>query len=115
MAWQDMDVAQVNTGYQQEVSFQKEIELTAIGISDWIIIPDQIQLISVTVSFSGGAAGKMQTTTNLVHIVKTGNPVPIDWDFGVISEARSERCKPVTAMRAEQTSPGVMSVSMRAQ
>lgn len=115
MGWENMEVAQINTGYQRQVAFEKEINLTGVSVSNWIIIPDQIQKIDVTISFSGGATGKIQTSTDKVNVVKTGSPVLIDWPFGTVSENIARACKPVTAMRGVQETSGDMKLTMRTQ
>ena len=115
MAWQDMDVVPVNTGYQRDVCFQKEITLMEDGTSDWIVIPDQINDISVTISFTGGAAGKVQTTTDSLFVIKNGSPYPVDWPYGVVNYLFKDSCYPVSGMRIIQIGSGTMRMTMRAQ
>jgi hypothetical protein len=111
--YQDMNAAQVDYSIGQDRSWEKQIILKAVSISDWIIIPEKIKIIDVTVSFTGGASGKIQTSTDLVDTVKNGSPVPIDWPFGTVSSDQSRSCKPVTAMRAVQEAAGEMKLTMR--
>jgi hypothetical protein len=109
-----MNTAQTFYSIGQDRSWEKEIILNTLGESKWIIIPEKIKVIDVTVSFSGGASGKMQTTTDLVDRIKNGSPVIIDWPFGIVNSNISKSCKPVSAMRAVQASAGIMKITMRA-
>lgn len=112
---EDMNVSQTGYSIGQDRSFEKEIELSAPGNSNWINIPEKIFGISVTISFTGGASGKIQTSTDLIYTIQTGTPVPVDWPFGVVSETISKRCRPVSGMRAVQVAAGTMKVTMRGQ
>lgn len=110
---QDMNAAQVNYSIGQDRSWEKEIILKSVSNSEWVIIPEKIKIIDVTVSFTGGASGKIQTSTDLVDTVKNGSPVAIDWPFGTVNTDQSKSCKPVTAMRAVQETSGEMKLTMR--
>ncbi len=113
--WGNMDVAPVNTGYQRNVVFQKKITIENPGESKWILIPDQINCVDVTLSFSGGASGKMQTTTDEIIDIKNDNAVPVDWPFGTVEETFQAGCLPVSGIRAVQEGAGIMIVTVRAQ
>lgn len=110
-----MNTSQTGYSIGQARSWEYEINLNSPGESEWIIIPEKINTIDVTISFTGGATGKMQTSTDKVDIIENGSPVPIDWDFGIISDNRSEGCDPVAGIRAVQIAAGTMRVSIRAQ
>lgn len=115
MATQDFDVAQTGYSRGEPRAWEEKITLTSPGFSDWILIPEQVRGIAVTVDFTGGCSGRMETTTDKVYEVKTGNPNPIPWPFGYVSTERTEVCKPCTAIRAEQVGAGSMIVTMRPQ
>ena len=110
-----MNVVPVNNGNQGFTAWEHEISLIAPGNSAWVLIPDQINRIDVTLSFTGGSSGKMQTTTEKIDTIKNGLPIAIDWPFGSIDVSRSESCKPVSAIRAVQEAAGTMKVTIRAQ
>lgn len=110
-----MQAAQTGYSIGQDRSWEFEVNLEAAGESEWIIIPEKIKIISVTVSFTGGASGKVQTTTDRVDVVVNGSPVPIDWPFGVIDVNVSKSCRPVSGMRAVQVGTGTMKLTVRAQ
>ncbi len=110
-----MREAQILHGKGEWPSFEYEILLSAAGESDWVLIPDKIRSISVTLSFTGDASGKIQTTTDGVNTVKNGSPTECDWPFGEVNSISSQVCRPVTAMRAVMSGTGTLKVSMRAQ
>ena len=110
-----MNTAQPDYSIGQDRSWEAEINLSAPGNSEWVIIPEKIQKISVTVSFTSGATGKIQTTTAKVNTILNGSPVVIDWPYGVVSTNQSRVCMPVSGMRAVQIGSGTMKMTMRAQ
>lgn len=110
-----MNVAQINTGFQRTVAWEANIQLTSAGESDWIIVPDNVDGVQVQVSFTGGGSGKIQATLSPVATIKSGSPVPEDWDFGEVSTTIIESCEPVSALRAVQINAGAMTINMRAQ
>jgi len=110
-----MNATQTDYSLGQDRAWEKKIELSSPGESEWIIIPEKVKFIPVTVSFTGGATGKMQTSTDLVYDIKTGSPVPIDWPYGLVAINQTKVCLPVAGMRAVQVGTGTMKVTMRAQ
>lgn len=97
-----MNAAQTDYSIGQDRSWEAELNLDAPGNSEWVIIPEKISGISVTVSFTAGATGKMQTTTAKVDTILTGSPVAIDWPFGTVATNQSKVCRPCSGMRAVQ-------------
>lgn len=110
-----MQAAQTGYSLGQDRSWEFEINLSAAGFSEWVIIPEKIKGISVTASFTGGASGKVQTSTDPVAVVKTGSPIAIDWPFGEVDINMSKSCRPVSGMRAVQIGTGTMKLTLRAQ
>lgn len=110
-----MDVCGENTGDARKVAWEKEIDLAAPGNSDWLLIPDEVQGLSVTLSFSGGGSGKVQTTTDVLNTVKTGSPVTVDWPAGEVSSTTQDFCVPVTAIRLVQINAGTAKMTVRCQ
>lgn len=108
-----MKVAQRPYTLGPVAAFEDEINLNAPGESDWIIIPAIINVITVTVSFTGGASGKMQTTTDPND--NFSSAVSVDWPFGEKSETFSATCKPVSGLRAVQVGTGTMKITIRTQ
>lgn len=115
MGWRELNQAQILHGDEHWPSFEGEITLIAPGVSDWILIPDKIQNVSITLSFTAGASGKVQTTTDEVWTVKTGVPIAVDWPFGEVGNNRTEICNPVSGIRAVQIETGTMKVTLRGQ
>ena len=110
-----MGATQTDYSIGQERSYEYEINLDAPGNSDWIIIPERVRHISVTVTFESGATGKIQTTTDRVDTIRNGNPVAIDWPFGIVSTNQTKVCRPCSGIRAVQVGAGTMKVTLRAQ
>jgi hypothetical protein len=115
MSAQNFDVSQINTGDARKVAWEKEIDLVAPGNSDWLLVPDEVQGLTVTLSFTGGGSGKVQSTTDKVDTVKTGSPVAVDWPLGEVSSSTQDFCLPVTAIRAVQINAGTLKMTARAQ
>ena len=115
-AYIDMNVAPINRGDAKIVAWEYEDNLAAPGNGYSIIIPDEVQHLSLTASFSGGGTGKVQTTTSTLEVVKTGtNIVWVDWDNGTVAITTQNACYPVTAVRMVQIHAGTMKLEVRAQ
>ena len=110
-----MNAAQTEYSIGQDRSWEYEINMDTPGNSEWVIIPEKIRLISVTISFQGGASGKMQTSTDKVDTIKTGSPVSIDWPFGEVNTNQTKVCKPCSGIRAVQINTGIVKITLRAQ
>lgn len=115
MAWKKMLIAPVEQTINNSVAYEIEENLIAASNSDSILIPGGIQNIAVTISFTGGATGKVQTTTDKINTVKNGSPDWVDWDIGVVGATRQDVSVPVTAIRAVQVTPGTMKMTARVQ
>lgn len=121
MAYQKMKPAPINEGVQNEFSYEYEGVLSSVAAGDWILIPDGIYWgVSVTVSFTDSAQGKVQTTTDTINKIIANTAIPVDWPLGTVSANTSDGLiSPVSAIRANQTSvgggAGTMTITMRAQ
>lgn len=113
MGWQELKQAQVLSGDAKWPAWEGEIDLSAPGFSDWLLIPDKIQNVSVTITFTLGATGKVQTTTDIVSTIKTGTPLAIDWPFGVVGVDTQKACYPPSGIRIFQIAPGTMNFTIR--
>ena len=114
MGWQELQQAQILSGDERMPAWEIEVNLSAAGNSDWYLIPDKVDNISVTVSFTGGATGKVQTCTDKVDVIKNGTPVPVDWPFGLVAITTQKACWPPSGIRAVQVGAGTMKLSIRA-
>ena len=57
-----------------------------VGPGKSILIPNDVKNVSVTISFSGGAQGKIQTSTDTISDIETGvSDVWIDAPFGIVT------------------------------
>jgi hypothetical protein len=115
MGYKEMNVCGENTGDPRKVAWESEINLAAPGNSDWILIPDEVQGLSVTLSFAGGGTGKVQTTTDILNTVKSGSPIVVDWPAGEVGVTTQDFCVPVTAIRLVQVNAGTAKMTARCQ
>ena len=111
----DLQVAKTDYSRGEPRAFEINITFDSPGFSEWIIIPEQIATIAVTVSFQSGGTGRIQSTTDKVYDIKTGTPTEVDWPFGVVEDTFQAVCDPPSAIRAELVTPGIMTLTIRAQ
>jgi hypothetical protein len=115
MPVEQMLTAQSDYSIGQERAYGFTLDLEAVGFSKWVILPELSKTISVTISFSGGASGKVQHSTDQIKDIKNGNAIPIDWPWGEGSTNQSHSVRPVTALRLVQTSAGTCKLTLRSQ
>lgn len=113
-----MQVATVRpTGRDHKFAYEIEIVSSGFGLSKWVLIPEDVASITITISFENGGRAKIQTTTDLLQKVKNGeNLTPVDWTLGVVNNTIQDSVVPVTAIRLMQTSiTGNSKMTLRAQ
>lgn len=115
MSWKEMEVAPVAQGEITQFAYEFVVELSSVAVSDWIIVPTGINIVTVTLSVGSGGKGKVQTSTDGVLIVKDGSPIAVDWDFGEVDENTQDAGLPPTAIRLSQTFAGTTKLTVRAQ
>ena len=106
------------SGYHEradDIGWEYERETVLPGNSDPVLIPTTVQTISVTVSFTSGASGKIQTTTDNISIVEAGSAIFVDWPDGEVSVTTQKSAYPVTAIKIVMVLPGIMKTTIRAQ
>lgn len=96
-------------------AFEADIDLSAAGTSDYVLIPSDVNNVTVTVSFTGGAEGYIEATTDKIEKVLVGTAVWITWTQGQVSSDTQDSAYPPTALRAVQVGAGTMHTSVRAQ
>jgi len=116
MAWHEMKVAPIRQGNTEVVAYEYEDNLSAIGNGDAILIPKGINWFSTTMSFTAGATGKIQVTTDTVATVKSETGVTwVDSWWGDADDIYVDLFFPVTAIRIVQIDTGTMKLTVRAQ
>jgi len=115
MAYKEMKVANTKEGGIKSFAFEYEVSLASVTTSDWILIPDDVKAIQMTLSVGGGGKGKVQFSTDNVDTVKTGSPIAIDWPAGEVAVNTADSAKPATAFRLNQTFAGTTKLTLRAQ
>jgi hypothetical protein len=116
MAWVNMDVAPSLEGGDRSFGFQYVASLAAAGNGDSILIPDDVDNVSVTVQAAGGATAEVQTTTDDIVTVQSG--VGVTWvpsSLSGVTTAQAGTFHPVTAIRIVQTGAGTSKMTVRAQ
>jgi len=102
MAYREMNLV---TGSHRHFAYEAEISLSGAGSSDWILVPrnNKIDTLTITLSVTNGGQGKIQTTTSLLDTVKNGTPIVIDWPSGTVTADTADTANPPTAFRLVQT------------
>ena len=112
----EMQIANISKDGEMKVfSYEMELSLSAIGNSQWIIIPVRTPLIACTLEVSNNAKGKIQATTDIISRIKDGSAVGIDWDIGESFFNAQDLCEGASAIRLVQTLPGNTKISVRSQ
>jgi len=96
-------------------AFEAEASLVGISISDYVLIPSEVNSISVTVSFTGGATGYVEATTDIIDKVVAETATWLIWNQGEVSVTTQDSAYPPSAIRAIQSGAGTMKMSVRAQ
>lgn len=101
----------------QTRAFEYEETLVAIGNGKTILMPDDVSSVVVTATFSAGASGYIEATSDVVQKVKNEDPNLqwIIWDSGTVDITTQDYCIPPTALRMVQVGAGEMTMTMRAQ
>jgi len=111
------NMVRIRTDYTETIkneAWEYSEELSAPANGDTVIIPEDVQNISVTLVVTAGS-GKIQATTDLLATVESGTGVTwVDWDHGVVTATTQDVAKPVTALRQVNVS-GTTKLVMRAQ
>lgn len=119
MGFKEFNVVPINTGSQRQAAWQAKTLLNKSENGDWCLIPDNVNSVQVTVSFTNGASGKVQATTDLVEDIKNENDIiPVDWIWGEVEETLQDTCKPPSALRAvmiQNGNSGTMKMTLRGQ
>lgn len=108
-------VPNVQNGGTHLFAFEYAETLTSVGNGESVLIPSDISNISVTVSFTGGASGYVQATTDMIGSVILGTAIWVTWEAGEVSVTTQDSAYPPTAIRAVQSGAGTMTMTVRAQ
>ena len=96
-------------------AFEYEQTLSGLSTGEAILIPSDISRLSVTLSFSGGAGGYVEATTDKVEKILTGTADYKQWPKGTVSTITQDSCFPPSGIRAVQTAAGILKMSLRGQ
>lgn len=116
MSWMNMQVVTTQPNSPDRTFAYEYSETISQGNGSWILIPEGVSLVSVQLTVSDGATGKVQDTVSQLLVVKEGSPEIEDWPIGEMDEDASDVCCPVTAIRAVNTNDtGSIKILVRAQ
>lgn len=87
-------------------AFEYSETLRALGNTKKILIPMTCNTVSVSLSFTGGAKGKVQACIDLLDNIRAGTETWVDWPDGEISTAMQATCNPPASIRAVMTDAG---------
>ena len=110
-----MNVAPINYGDRKRIVYEYEESLAAPGNGKAVLIPDGVEWWTTTMSFTGGAEGKVQLSTDSVDTIKTGTVTWVDSWWGDADDTYIDFYFLVTAFRMVQTVAGTMKLTARAQ
>ena len=116
MSYTSLSPVCVPDGLKDRRGYEGEFALKGQGTGEWVLLPSDVQSIAVTISFSDGGRGKVQTTTDIRINVENDNVISVDWPLGVVDSTIQDFVIPVTALRLVQTSTeGSSKLTVRAQ
>jgi hypothetical protein len=116
MGYKQMQVTPALDGGEKGFGFEMTVSLAAAGDTDSILIPDDVQNVSVTAQASGGATATIYTTTDLISTIKAAGTITwVAWATGAVTTATGGVFYPVTAIKMTQTGAGASVLSIRAQ
>lgn len=115
MEWVNMSVAPTIEGGGKAVAFETTLSLAAAGSSDSILIPDDVQSVSITASAIGTTTNVYSTTSSIAAVKADSGVTWIAWTAGAIASATGAVYNPVTAIKMIQTGAGSSKLEVRAQ
>ena len=111
-----MSVDPTQEGGEKEFAFEYSESLAGAGSTKDVLIPDDIQSVSISAEGASGATVIVYSTVDPISVVKSGTGVTwLAWSAGSISVATGAVFNPVTAIRMTQTGTGTSKLSMRVQ
>ena len=116
MAWKQLLVTPALDGGEKGFGFELTLTMAAAGISDFVLIPDDVQNISVTAEAAGGATATVYSTVDYVSTIKAAGTITwVPWAAGAVTTATAGVFYPVTALKYVQTGAGTSKMAIRAQ
>ena len=99
MGFLSMQVATEPTvGRDRKFAYEQEVSLIAPGNSDWILIPEDITSVAVTL-FVTDCEATVEATTDSIRAVIADTAEGLEWDLGRVRGSVQNRACPVTAVR----------------
>lgn len=74
-----------------------EVEITGIGISDWMFCKTEYTILELTPE--GGGSGYVEVTNDSIRKINTGNVTSSQWPLGTVLARTMDTMMSVTAFR----------------
>ena len=100
-------------GRDKKFAYEFVSELDAIGNGDWVLIPEDVNLIAVTLEVFDNVRAKIQATTDTIANIQTDVAIGIDWDIGETFVDQQDLCEGASAVRLIQNTTGNCKMSVR--
>lgn len=110
----EMNVSQVLTGFGELPTWEASYILTGPGNGRWILLPEIIGG-TATVSFTAGASGTVECTSDSVVDVKNNEAIGEEWVNGEVAVTTQDVFSKCTAIRAVMINPGTMKITVTAK
>lgn len=118
MAYVYMKEVAYNTQNAVNPAYELKRELDAAAITEWVIIPDQVQNIVGTVTVTGAATAYAEVTTSPLADIINDVAIATKWPFVDVTAANSpstQSSRPVSAVRGVMTGTGTVTFTLRVQ
>lgn len=87
-------------------AYQSEVEQSGVGVTDWYLLPEIINKLSVALIMQSAGTAKVQFTCATPAVVKAGT-VPaneiLDWPKGDVTATDTDAVQHITAVRINVT------------
>ena len=115
MAYKNMEVAPSYGNWQNHrQAYESEVSLASVTTSDIILIPQDVNNVSISVIVGAGGQGNVDVSNDSVYTVKNGAPTWIPNSIALVANTLIN-LEPCTAIRLNQSNAGTVKMCVRAQ
>jgi len=91
-------VTEPSVGRDRKFAYEQEVSLAAVGNSDWILIPEDVNSVAVSL-FVSDCEATVEATTDSIRAVLADTAEGLEWDLGRVRGSAQNMAYPVTAVR----------------
>ncbi len=91
-------VTEPSVGRDRKFAYEQEVSLASVGNSDWILMPEDVSSVAVTL-FVSDCEATVEATTDAIADVLDDTAEGLEWDLGRVRGSVQNRACPVTAVR----------------